>query len=131
MRYYLILLVLSIIAFAVIFTNCLCVDYFNPPMQWYNYSYEPAENVTVGMIIYTMRPQPVTIGDSGSGRIDFSAYANSPPKVYHDLSGNRLNISFWLPGSSEVNPGIESDIFVYLPPGPNYTLVIFDGGDGK
>lgn len=122
-------LVAMISVLAVAGSNCICIDYFHPPMQWYNYSYDPAPNVTIGLNIYTLGPQPITILDSDSGQINFSIYTYySGPMLNDRHNDSQLNINFLLPGTDMVTPGITVDTLVYLPHGPNYTLAIYNLG---
>lgn len=128
MRFNLTLLVLSIIIVAIVASNCLCIDYFRPPMQWYNYSFDPEENVTIGMHIYNLGVEPVTIHNSDMEKITLSAYSYDDPGVYETREDNQLNIFYVQPGREEVEPTIKTDNIVYLPRGPNYTIVISNGG---
>jgi hypothetical protein len=40
-------LVAVVVVLAVAGSNCICIDYFNPPMQWYNYGCNALSNVTI------------------------------------------------------------------------------------
>ncbi len=117
---------LSIVVLAVASSNCcLCIDYFAPPMKWYNYSCNAAPNVTIGMNLYTLGPQPITILDSDSDMINFSSYGPfCNPSIYTNTDNGRLDIYFRMSGSSDISPGFKSDTYLYLPRGPNYTVSI-------
>lgn len=109
---------------------CLCIDYFAPPMQWYNYSCNASPNVTIGMYIYTLGPQPITILDSDSGMINFSSYGPLLfPTIHVGTNDSQLDIYFRMSGSSDISPGFKSETYVYLPRGPNYTVLISSVGD--
>lgn len=120
----LILVIVSLSLF-VACSNCLCIDYFAPPMQWHNYSCNASPNVTIGMFLYPLGPAPVTILDSDSGLINFSSYGPLLyPRISTDTNDGQLDIYFSLTGSSDIRPGVRSDTYVYLPRGPNYTVLI-------
>jgi hypothetical protein len=124
--------IIALAVLAVASSNCICINYFNPPMQWYNYSYDPAPNVTIGMNIYTLGSQPITILDSDSGKINISTYSYySGPHLYQRLNDTHQNIYFFLPGTDTVNTGIKIDTLLYLPHGPNYTLIIWNIANGE
>lgn len=56
-------MMIILISFIMVFIACcMCIDYFWPhQMQWYNSSYDMVSNVTIGMDIQTLGPEPVTI----------------------------------------------------------------------
>jgi hypothetical protein len=118
-------LALSIVVLAVASSNCLLTDYFAPPMKWYNYSCNAAPNVTIGMNLYTLGPQPIMILDSDSDMINFSSYGPfCNPTISTRANDSQLDIYFRMSGSSDINPGFKSDTYLYLPRGPNYTVSI-------
>ena len=99
-------------------------------MQWYNYSYEPSQNVTIEMIIHTVGPEPITILDSNSGKVTFSVFTPgyNKPEIYPDINETDMDLDFRLFGASDAYyPGIKTDTIVYLPRGPNYTMTINNG----
>ncbi len=125
MRLKSLVLAMTVMLLGVACSNCLCIDYFAPPMQWHNYSCNASPNVTIDMFLYPLGPAPVTILDSDSGMINFSSYGPLLyPRISTDTNDGRLDIYFSLTGSSDIRPGVRSDTYVYLPRGPNYTVSI-------
>ena len=53
--------------------------YWPYQVQWYNKSFEAAPNMTIGMMLWNMGAEPVTILDSDSNKINISIrYVISP-----------------------------------------------------
>lgn len=128
MRFNLTVLILLVIILATASCNCLCIDYIVPPMQWYNYSFEPAENVTIEVNLITLGPDPVTILPSDSGLINISVYTYKidEPSTYSDIVENHQDIRLGLMSWSD-GPSVTTDTLLYLPQGPNYTVTIRNG----
>lgn len=118
--------VLTIVVIAVACSNCCCLGYLPRPMYWYNNSTDSAPNVTIGLDFQTTGPKPVTILDSDSDKINFSLYHCYSPGLYRSVnaSGELLYYQVW----SFDNAGLSvADLYVYLPRGPNYTIIVSQG----
>lgn len=128
MRLNLILLALTIISLATASSNCLCIDYIFPPMKWFNYSYDPAENVAIEINLVTLGPDPVTILTSDSGQINLSMHTFyiDEPYTYSEANGSSRDIRLGLMSWSD-GPSVKTDTLLYLPEGPNYTVTIRNG----
>ncbi len=83
--------------------------------------------VVTNMNIFTLGPDPVTILDSDSGKINVSLYSYKNPNVYTSSNSSQVEINVGFTGSSEVTPGVITDTYVYLPQGPEYTVTIRNG----
>lgn len=92
-------------------------------MYWYNNSSDIAPNVTIGIDLQTTGPKPVTILDSGSDKINFSLYHCYPPQCSRSVNdtGEMINYHVW---SFDNAGNAIADLYVYLPRGPNYTIMI-------
>jgi hypothetical protein len=118
--------VLAIVVLAVACSNCCCLEILPRPMYWYNNSTDIASNITIGLDLQTTGPKPVTILDSDSDKINFSLYHCRSPSLYRSLNGTdeRLYYQVW----SFDNAGLAvADLYVYLPRGPNYTIIVSQG----
>ena len=122
------LIILAIITIAVASSNCLCIDYISPPMEWYNYSYEPAKNVTIEINLITLGPDPVTILPADSRKINLSVhtYHIDEPHTYSKVNDSSLDIRMGLMSWSD-GPSVKTDTLLYLPQGSNYTVTIRNG----
>ena len=118
-------LVIVLAVLVVASSNCVCRDLIIPPDRyWHNYSYDPSPNVTIGLLIHTNGPDPVTILDSGSDKIIFSAYTYDEPAMFNTVNDSRQMIYYRLMGRSDMISGVKVDTILYLPRGPNYTVTV-------
>jgi hypothetical protein len=95
-------------------------------MYWYNNSTDIMPNVIIGLDLQTTGPKPVTILDSDSDKINFSLYHCYPPHLYRSVNdtGEMLHYQVW---SFDNAGNAIADLYLYLPRGPNYTILVGQG----
>lgn len=117
------LVVLAMVAAGVICSNCCCCYYWPQQVQWYNKSFEAAPNMIIGIMLWNMGAEPVTILDSNSDKINVSIkYVISPNNWLAE--NDSCTILYLNLDGSDVYPGYNSETIVYLPRGNNYTMMI-------
>jgi hypothetical protein len=99
-------------------------------MHWYNNSYDTAPNVTIGIDFQTTGPAPVTILDTESDKINISLYHPLHPGPSRKVNDTGEIIYYRVWSFDNANNAV-ADLYVYLPRGPNYTIMITQGyGNG-
>ncbi len=118
------LMVLAVVIVGVACSNCLCLQYYWPhQVQWYNKSFDAAQNMTIGLMLWNMGEQPVTILDSESDNINVSIrYVISPNGWL--ASNDSCTILYINLDGSDVYPGYDSETIVYLPRENNFTMIV-------
>jgi hypothetical protein len=115
-------------------SNCVCctslesllqtqTDRTIPDQKWHNYTFVPSSEVTIGILINTTGPAPVTILDSGSSAINIALRAVARPQLYLQTDNEETQIYLRLDRLYDYS-GAKAETFVYLPHGPIYNITI-------
>lgn len=128
-----IFLVLALLVMPVTCCNCVCCPSLFPPpdTQWYNYSFDPASNVTIGVLINITAPDTVTILDTDSDMASVSMHTNPRPQLYLRSDAGWQGVDVRLQNLFEDEPGTKVETIISLPHGPEYTVMIANYGPNR